>query len=138
MKIRTTVVCLPVHSPERTLAFYRDALGFSDLQLDEGTIVLELPNLSLFLMAQDAFEVYSIKAGRKAMLPEGKAPMVISCAMESKEEVDDLLEKAERHGGTTGGKAAIDETSGGYTGYLADPDGHLWELVFPAQGAEVE
>lgn len=135
MKIRTTVVCLPVRNLERTLAFYRNALGFSDANSDEGMIVLELPNLSLFLMEKDAFEAYSKKAGRAAQFPNEGAGAVISCAMETREEVDTVLENVPRYGGTVSSKAAMDETSGGYIGYVSDPDGHLWELVYPQSNA---
>jgi len=131
MKIRTTIVCLPVHNLERTLAFYKNVLGFSDAAVDEGMITLELPNLSLFLMEKEAFETYSKKAGRVAQFPNGGAGMVISCAMETKEEVDTILENVRGYGGAVPGSAAMDETSGGYIGYFSDPDGHLWELVYP-------
>lgn len=130
-EIRTTVVCLPVRDTEKTLAFYKNTFGFSDAQVEEGIIALELPNLSLFLMGKDAFETYSKKAGRGAQFPNDGAGMVISCAMRTKERVDTILENAPEHGGTVPSKAAMDEISGGYTGYVSDPDGHLWELVFP-------
>ncbi|PPL04863.1 VOC family protein [Parapedobacter indicus] len=132
MKIRTTVVCLPVRNLERTLAFYRNALGFSDATNDEGTIVLELPNLSLFLMEKNAFETYSMKARRVAQFPNDGAGVVISCAVETKEEVDTTLEKVLGYGGAVPGGASKDETSGGYIGYFSDPDGYLWELVYPS------
>jgi predicted lactoylglutathione lyase len=133
MKIRTTVVCLPVSDLDRTLNFYRDALGFSDIQVEQEILTVELPNLSLFLMTKDAFESYTLKAGRGVHLPDGKAGMIISCAMLSKSDVDTTLENVLKHGGSVAGKAAIDESYGGYVGYFADPDGHLWELVFPPQ-----
>ncbi|PIR82291.1 glyoxalase [Candidatus Kaiserbacteria bacterium CG10_big_fil_rev_8_21_14_0_10_59_10] len=133
MKIRTTVVCLPVRNLDNTLAFYKKALSFSDAHVDEGIIALELPNLSLFLMEKSAFETYTIKAGRDAQFPDNNAGVVISCAMEIKEEIDTILENVPKYGGTAPAKAAIDETSGGYTGYFTDPDGHLWELVYPRQ-----
>ncbi len=100
MNIRTTVVCLPVRNLDKTLAFYQNALGFSDVQVDEGIITLELPNLSLFLMKKGAFETYSKKAGRGAQFPDKKAGTVISCAMESKKAVDTILENVPKHGGT--------------------------------------
>lgn len=135
MKIKTTVVCLPVRNIEKTLTFYKNALGFSDANIDEGIIILELPNLSLFLMEKGAFETYSKKAGREAQFPNDNAGVVISCAMESKEEVDTILENVPRYGGIVPNKSAMDETSGGYTGYFSDPDGHLWELVYPQSNA---
>lgn len=133
MNIRTTVVCLPVHNQDKTLEFYQNALGFSDAQVDEGIITLELPNLSLFLMEKGAFETYSKKAGRGAQFPDKNAGTVISCAMESKKAVDTILENVPKYGGTVPNNATMDETSGGYTGYFLDPDGHLWELVYPQE-----
>lgn len=135
ISIKTTIVCLPIHNLDETLAFYKNALGFSDAQIDEGMITLELPNLSLFLMEKDAFETYSKKAGRGAQFPDQNTGVVISCAMESQNAVDTILEKAPKYGGTVPTKAMVDESYGGYTGYLLDPNGHLWELVWNPQRA---
>jgi len=134
MNVRTTVVCLPVRDLDRTLAFYRGALGFADAQADEGTIVLELPNLSLFLMEKTAFEMYTKKAGLDARFPDNGAGIVISCAMETRQEIDTILQNVPQFGGAAAAPAGMDQTSGGYTGYLTDPDGHVWELVYPQQG----
>lgn len=131
MRIRTTVVCLPVRNAAATAAFYKNALGFN-VQLEAGMVTLELPNLTLFLMERDAFEAYSRKARRAAQLPSAKAAgVIVSCAMESKAEVDAILRNVPKHGGSVPAAAAVDPVSGGYIGYFADPEGHLWELVYP-------
>jgi uncharacterized protein len=131
MKIRTTVLCLPVSNLEKTLDFYKAVFGMNDARIEEGMITLEFPNLSLFLMGRKEYEAYSKKAHRDALMPGTSAPAIISCALEAKEEVDEALVKAEAHGGKSAGPAAIDSAGGGYIGYVADPDGHLWELVHP-------
>jgi predicted lactoylglutathione lyase len=131
MRIRTTVVCLPIRSAAATAAFYKNALRFADLQPEDGMVTLELPNLSLFLMEQEAFETYSRKAARRAQLPNDKAGIVLSCAMESKPEVDAILRNVPKHGGSVPAAATVDAASGGYIGYFCDPDGYLWELVYP-------
>jgi predicted lactoylglutathione lyase len=131
VSIKTTVVSLPIRDSEKTLAFYKNVFSFSDAQIEEGIITLELPNLSLFLIEKDTFESYSRKAGRGSQFPDGSAGMVISCAIETKDDVDIILERAAEYGGTVSNKAKMDETSGGYTGYFSDPDGHLLELVCP-------
>ena len=59
MRVKTTVVCLPVTDLQRSLGFYRAFLERDDAKADGDTIVLELPNLSLFLMQRDGFEAYS-------------------------------------------------------------------------------
>ena len=124
---------MPIQNLDKTRAFYENVFGLSDIQVEEEMITLELPNLSLFLMETNAFETYSRKAGRGVQFPKDSAGTIISCALTAKEEVDTALENAPNYGGTVTGKAAIDEAYGGYIGYIADPDGHLWELVYPPQ-----
>jgi predicted lactoylglutathione lyase len=131
MKIRTTVVCLPIRDAAAAAAFYRKALGLK-LQVEAGMVTIELPNLTLFLMEREAFEGYSRKARRAAQLPSaGATGVIVSCAMESKADVDAVLRNVPKHGGSVPGAAAVDPASGGYIGYFADPEGHLWELVYP-------
>lgn len=131
MKIRTTIVCLPVQDLGNTLTFYRNVFGLTELQAQEGMIALELPNLSMFLMDANSFETYSRKAGRGVRFPNGDVGTILSCALMTKDDVDIALQNAPRFGGAATGKATIDETYGGYIGYISDPDGHLWELVYP-------
>lgn len=133
MKLKTTVLCLPVTDLQKTLGFYQGVFGFSDAQIEEGILALELPNMSLFLMKKERYESYTKKANRAALMPGASAPAVISCAVETNQDVDRALEKAKEHGGAAPGVAAVDAASGGYTGYVTDPDGHLWELVCPNQ-----
>ena len=47
----------------------------------------------------------------------------------SREDVDRLLAKAEAVGGRIL-RGAQEASWGGYTGYFADPDGHVWEVAF--------
>jgi predicted lactoylglutathione lyase len=131
MKIKTTVLCLPVTELEKTLGFYKGVFGFSDAKIEEGIIALEFPNLSIFLMEKASYESYSAKAGRAALLPGDSAPVIISCAVETKQDVDSALERALEFGGKAPGAAAIDASFGGYIGYVSDPEGHLWEIVCP-------
>lgn len=131
MNIKTTVLCLPVTDLQKALVFYRGVFGFSELKIEEGILALELPNLSLFLMDVASFESYTQKANRAALLPGVSAPAVLSCAVATKLDVDDALVRAKAFGGTAPSEAAIDPSFGGYIGYVTDPEGHLWELVWP-------
>jgi len=44
--------------------------------------------------------------------------------------VDAIIARAVAAGATLQ-KAAVDTDWGGYSGYVADPDGHLWEIAWP-------
>src|SRR3990167_9499564 len=131
MKIKTTVLCLPVTELEKTLGFYKGVFGFSDAKIEEGIIALEFPNLSIFIMEKGSYQSYSAKAGRAALLPGDSAPAIISCAVETKQDVDRALERALEFGGKAPGAAAIDASFRRYIGYVTDPEGHLWEIVCP-------
>ncbi len=121
------IVALPVADLERSHRFYREGLGVDAADIDGGMFVVELPNLSLFLMNQQDYAGYAERAG----VVTGGAPVpggcIFSAAMGSRGEVDQALAGAERTGGSIPGPAQ--ELDGGYLGYLRDPDGHLWELV---------
>ncbi len=121
------VVSLPVADLERSLRFYRDGLGLETPGIDEYMIAFELPSLSLFLIELGEYATYIQRAG----LPGPPAPhpgaLVVSCAMGSKREIDDVVSRAGEAGGSA--QPAV-EQDGAYTGYVSDPDGHLWELVF--------
>lgn len=133
MNIRTAIVCLPTQNLDNSLTFYKNVFNLPDIQIEEGMITVELPNLSLFLMEMNAFETYSRRAGRGVLLPKDNVGAIISCALQNKEDVDSALENARTYGGTVTNKASVDDAFGGYIGYISDPDGHLWELVYPPQ-----
>jgi predicted lactoylglutathione lyase len=126
MQITAVVVCLPVVDLERSLRFYRDGLGLSTPGIDEYLIAFELPNLSLFLIESSQFATYLDRAGVARPTTAAAGACIVSCAVATGEEVDDILSRAEGAGGSA--QAAVDH-DGSYTGYFRDPDGHLWELV---------
>lgn len=125
------MVCMPIQQLGKTLTFYKNVFGLPDLQVEEGVITSELPNLSLFLMEKGDFESYSKKAVRGTAFPGQNVGSIISCALMYKEDVDKALEDAPKFWGTVESTGSVDESYGDYMGYIADPDGHLWELVFP-------
>lgn len=63
MKPKTVVLSLPVADLERALRFYRDGLGLSAAAEDEGAVLFELPNLSLFLIEREEYATYTDRAG---------------------------------------------------------------------------
>lgn len=69
-KVVGTVVCLPVRDLDAALRFYRSVFDLPGLEAEEGIVVVELPNLSLFLIEEGAFESYTRKAGRGVQYPE--------------------------------------------------------------------
>jgi hypothetical protein len=135
MKPRITLLTIGVDDLEKSLSFYRDGLGFPTkgivgTEFVHGAVVFfDLqPGLQLALwprrdMAYDAG------------IPEGSrstTEFAIGHNVNSREEVDAVMEKA-RKAGATITKEAQDTFWGGYAGYFQDPDGHLWEVAWNPQ-----
>jgi predicted lactoylglutathione lyase len=131
VKPNTVVVSLPVTNLERTLRFYRDGLGIETPGIDEGIILIELPNLSLFLMESQEYAKYARYGGLTDAGNPTPGACIFSCAIGSKGEVDQAIEQAVQAGGSAPGPAQ--DRDGSYIGYVSDPDGHMWELVWNAR-----
>jgi catechol 2,3-dioxygenase-like lactoylglutathione lyase family enzyme len=135
MKPRISVLTLGVADLDRSVSFYRDGLGFPT----EGIIGREFEHgavaffdlsggLKLGLWAQDDI---SHDTGLPKH-PVSSTAVTIGHNVLRREEVDEIMSKAELAGAGIV-KVAQDTFYGGYAGYFADPDGHLWEVVWNPQ-----
>jgi uncharacterized protein len=61
--------------------------------------------------------------------PRSSTEVSLASNVASREEVDATIAQAERAGARIV-KRAADTFYGGYAGYFADPDGHLWEIAW--------
>ncbi|KPC71165.1 glyoxalase [Thermoactinomyces vulgaris] len=135
MKPRITVITLGVDDLEKSLAFYRDGLGFST----EGIIGEEYEHGAVaFFDLQSGLKLAIWQ--RKNIAHDANVPLTASSPVEftlghnvgSKEEVDQVMDQAKQAGATIT-TPAHDTFWGGYAGYFQDPDGHLWEVVWNPQ-----
>lgn len=131
---RFTVVTLGVSDMRRSIAFY-EALGF------ERTMKATGEEVAFFETGATALAIYPwSKLAAEAGLPAGSiAPgfrgVTLAWNCNSRGEVDAALAHALATGGKPIKPAQVTDY-GGYCGYFADPDGHLWEVVV-APGIEV-
>jgi uncharacterized protein len=141
MKPRISVITLAVSDLEESLAFYRDGLGLqtngvigTEFKGDEthasgATVMFELENgLILALYPRTALAL-------DANEPDGTPNTVefsIGHLVQSKEEVDTLLNQAKAAGATVTDEPH-ERPWGIYSGYFKDPDGHLWEIIWNPQ-----
>jgi uncharacterized protein len=135
LKPRITVITLGVDDLEKSLAFYRDGLGFST----EGIIGAEHEHGAVaFFDLQSGLKLAIWQ--RKNIAHDANVPLTASSPVEftlghnvgSKEEVDQVMDQAKQAGATIT-TPAHDTFWGGYAGYFQDPDGHLWEVVWNPQ-----
>jgi hypothetical protein len=132
MKPRITVVTLGVDDLERSLAFYRDGLGFSTpgvvgTEFEHGAVAFfELEGglqLAIFKRQDIAHDAQIAHAGPSAV------EFTLGHNVRSKAEVDAVMAQAQRAEATIT-VPAHDTFWGGYAGYFQDPDGHLWEVAW--------
>lgn len=132
MKPRISVITLGVDDLERSLKFYQEGLGLST----EGIVGKEYEH--------GAVAFFDLQSGiklaiwnRKAIAhdtsinqtPKSPTEFTIGHNVGSKEEVDIVMEQADKAGAVIT-VSAHDTFWGGYSGYFQDPDGHLWEVVW--------
>jgi hypothetical protein len=132
MKPRITMLTLGVDDLERAVVFYRDGLGFPT----DGIIGKEFENGAVaFFDLQVGLKMalfprasLAIDAGI-AVSPRSSSDLSIGHNVRSEAEVDAVMQRAKDAGGAIV-KSARKTFWGGYAGYFADPDGHMWEVAW--------
>jgi hypothetical protein len=124
MEQRVSLITLGVEDVARARRFY-EALGWRGREL-EGTVFFQVGGLAVVLWGADAL---AQDAGvRHATLTTGFRGMALAHNVRARQEVDAVLAMAARAGATIT-RGAAETFYGGYAGYFADPDGHLWEVA---------
>ncbi len=124
MKPRINIITLGVKDLNSAAAFYEGGLGFPRTNFVGDIVFFSLNGswLSLYpwdLLAQDAL-VESSGSGFRGM--------TLAHNVGSEKQVLELLEKA-KNAGAKIIKPAQQTEWGGFSGYFADLDGHLWEIA---------
>jgi catechol 2,3-dioxygenase-like lactoylglutathione lyase family enzyme len=132
MSPRITVITLGVDDLQRSVAFYRDGLGFptagiTGTEFEHGAVAFfDLPQgLKLALWPR---EDIGWDAGIKTS-PPSPTEMTLGYNVHSSRQVDQVMEAAAKAGAVIP-KKAQQTFWGGYAGYFQDPDGHLWEVAW--------
>jgi uncharacterized protein len=127
VKAKISLITLGVSDFERSLAFYRDGLGFPTHRYnsDETMVMFRLEGTWLGLFPRD-------KLAEDAGLPEeghGFPGFSLAHNVASRDEVDGVFQAAIAAGASLV-KPPQNAFWGGYSGYFADPDGFLWEVAY--------
>lgn len=123
MQQQISVITLGIADLARSMAFYRDGFGWSP--------VFENSEIAFYQMNGFVFGTWLKKeleadSQREGLLTPGAFSLAHNVG--SAEEVDAIIEKLVAAGGKLlrPGDAPV---HGGYRGYVADPDGHAWEIA---------
>lgn len=125
MDPRISIITLGVSDLARSIHFYRDGLGLPLSSDNDGIAFFKTRGTQLALYPRDKL------AEDVGVPPQGSgfAGITLAHNVRSKAEVDAVLQRAEAAGAHIV-KPAQDVFWGGYSGYFADPDGHLWEVAW--------
>jgi uncharacterized protein len=138
MQAKIIFVTLGVDDLERSVAFYRGGLGWQtegivarelhdEITGADGTIALFVLETGLLLALYERLNL--AKDADVPPGPQSSTEFSLGVPAHSRDEVDRLLAQAASAGGTITAPAHV-RPWGIYSGYFADPDGHLWEIVW--------
>ena len=132
MKPRITVLTIGVDNLKKSYEFYHNGLGLASkgivgTEFEHGAIAFfDLQNgMQLALYPRKSL---ALDAGIALSAPS-PTEFSIGHNVRSKAAVDSVMELA-KNAGAKIKEPARDRFWGGYSGYLQDPDGHLWEVVY--------
>jgi hypothetical protein len=118
------MITLGVRNMAKAVTFYRDGLGFPQMESPPSVAFFTLNGSWLGLYGHDELaEDASVSAAGS-----GFKGFALAHNVASEAEVDQVLAQAVAAGATLT-KPAQKTFWGGYSGYFQDPDGHLWEVA---------
>jgi catechol 2,3-dioxygenase-like lactoylglutathione lyase family enzyme len=121
---RISLITLGVADVGRAKTFY-ERLGWRGQETD-GTVFFQAGGMAVVLWAREAL---AGDAGIDDRPADGFGGLAIAHNVRSRPEVDAVLADAANAGAEIT-QAARETFYGGYAGYFADPDGHLWEVAY--------
>jgi catechol 2,3-dioxygenase-like lactoylglutathione lyase family enzyme len=121
MDQRISLITLGVADVPRARAFY-EALGWRGQEVEE-TVFFQAGGSAVVLWGRD-----KLAADAGVAPGTGFAAVALAHNVRSTQEVDALMAAA-RSAGASVTRPAAPTFYGGYAGYFADPDGHLWEIA---------
>ncbi len=124
MEQRLSALSLEVSDLERSMRFYR-ALGWTVSSPDPAVAFAQLNGLMLSLYRDQARDAGL--AAKNDDAPSGRISPAHN--VREREELDALVARMAAAGGRVV-TPAHDTDWGGRSAYVADPDGHLWELAW--------
>lgn len=120
---RVSLITLGVADLDRSKAFYA-ALGWTPAEAQDGIAFYQLDGLVLGLFGREALAADQGRPGAEL----GTGAMTLARNFPTEAEVNAAFDAAIA-AGATALKRPEKVFWGGYSGYYADPDGHVWEVA---------
>ena len=124
MEQRVSLITLGVRDLARAKAFY-EHLGWHGQEV-ERTVFFQAGGSAVVLWGDAEL---AADAGLPARADRAFRGIALAQNVRSRAEVDSVVEAA-RVAGATVTREPAETFYGGYAGYFADPDGHVWEIAY--------
>jgi len=118
---------LAVKDLNKAISFFTE-LGFSfnsKFTNDKGTCLIIGPNINVMLLVEEFYKTFTDK---EICNTDTSSEVLISISVETREKVDEMIEKAVKAGGTDYNRA--NDYGWMYQKTFLDLDGHHWEVFF--------
>lgn len=123
MEQRISLITLGVDDLVRARRFYEEGLGWQAKDAPEGVVFYQLPGIALALFGRD-----DLATDARHPVDGRFSGITIAINQRTEADVDAVLTQAAAAGATIL-KPAEKVFWGGYSGYFADLDGHVWEVA---------
>ena len=124
MQQQLAVITLGIADLGRSRRFYADGFGWTPVFENEEIVFYQMNGFVLGTWLKAALEADS---GRSGLGPNGAFALAHNVA--ARDDVEPALERLAGYGGRLL-KPAAEPPHGGFAGYVADPDGHAWEIAW--------
>jgi catechol 2,3-dioxygenase-like lactoylglutathione lyase family enzyme len=123
MQQQISVITLGIADLARSKRFYVDGFGWTPVFENEEIAFYQMNGLVLGTWLGKALEADANRAAAA-----GPSAFALAHNVRSEAEVQPLIDRLAAHGGTELRRADA-PPHGGFRGYVADPDGHAWEIA---------
>ena len=131
LQAKMIFVNLAVKDLQRSIDFCTQ-LGFefnTEMTDDNATCLIVGENIYVMLLVEPFFKTFTQKS---LVDPTASTEVIVAISADSREGVDDLVNKALEAGGSASNDKMDNEYMYGWS--FQDPDGHLWEVIYMEEG----
>jgi catechol 2,3-dioxygenase-like lactoylglutathione lyase family enzyme len=133
MQQQVAVVTLGIANLARSRRFYADGFGWTPAFANAEIIFYQMNGFVLGTWKAEALDADMGRANARQ-----PAPFALAHNVREKDDVAPLMDRLAKAGGRVL-RPADAPPHGGYRGYVADPDGHAWEIAWnPAWKIDAE
>lgn len=122
-----SLITLAVDDVARATTFY-EALGWAPHSVVDDEVAF-FPTTNGVVLSLYRAEMLARDLGVAADAPHDHSAVTLAMNVEGEAEVDRILREAQAAGASRITPGAATHW-GGYVGYFADPDGHIWEVAY--------